>query len=85
MSISKQEQRVLHVLAQGGLIRSERNEHAKIIRVMCVTREGYILSDCNLTVFQRLRKRRLIQSRNGGPYLISRLGRLSVRAQEDNR
>lgn len=85
MNISKQEQRVLHVLAQGGLIRSERNAHAKIIRVMCVTREGYVLADCNLTIFQRLRKRRLIQSRNGGPYRISRLGRLSVRAQEDNR
>lgn len=90
MNISKAEQRVLHVLAQGGHIRHTRGRKAngaagKIIKVLCVTREGHILSDCTLAVFDRLRKRRLIASSNGGPYRATRLGRVSVRAQLDNR
>lgn len=85
MNISRAEQRVLHVLAQGGLIRHERGQGRKITRVVCVNRDGHILSDCTIEVFFRLRRRRLIASRDGGPYRISRLGRRSVRAQVDNR
>jgi uncharacterized protein len=83
MNISRHEQRVLHVLALGGRI-----DHArcgtKTREVCCVTRDGLILADCTLPVFQRLRRKRLIASEGGGPYRISRLGRLSVRAQHDN-
>lgn len=82
MNISRTEQRVLHVLALGGRIDHSRNS-TKIDEIHCVTRDGLILSDCTLPVFQRLR-RRLIASSGGGPYLITRLGRLSVRAQPDN-
>ena len=85
MNISKYEQRVLHVLAQGGLIRYERDERGKIIQVDCFNREGFRLADCNLVVFDRLRKRRLIRSRGGNPYRITREGLLAVRAQLDNR
>lgn len=84
MNISRNEQRALHVLALGGHILHERNEGAKVIGVTCVTREGMILSDFDLTVFNRLRRKRLIESRSGSPYRISRIGRLSVRAQTDN-
>jgi uncharacterized protein YjhX (UPF0386 family) len=83
MNLSRTEQRVLHVLALGGHIDHSRNG-TKIDKILCVTRDGLILADCTLAVFQRLRRRGLIASSGGGPYRISRLGRLSVRAQGDN-
>lgn len=83
MNISRTEQRVLHVLALGGRIDHSRTG-TKIDEILCITRDGLILSDCTLSVFQRLRRRRLIASSGGGPYRITRLGRLSVRAQLDN-
>ncbi|MFN6924701.1 MULTISPECIES: YjhX family toxin [Tabrizicola] len=84
MNISRNEQRALHVLALGGRILHERENGPKITSVMCITREGMILSDLDMTVFNKLRRKRLIESRSGGPYLISKRGRLSVRAQLDN-
>ncbi|MDD9908843.1 MAG: YjhX family toxin [Ahrensia sp.] len=85
MNISKHEQRVLHVLAQGGAIHHERGENGKILTVTCYTRDGHVLADCTLGIFNRLRKRRLIKSSNGKPYRATRLGIKSVRAQLDNR
>lgn len=85
LNISKYEQRVLHVLTQGGAIHHERNEHGKIRKVICLTRDGHVLTDCTLEVFTRLRKRRLIKSQNGRPYRATRLGIVSARPQYDNR
>lgn len=85
MNISKFEQRVLHVLAQGGAIHYERAPNGKIHSVRCVTRDGYILSDCRLPVFTRLKRRRFIKSVNGQAYRVTRLGLRSVNAQADNR
>ncbi len=76
---------MLHALAQGGAIRHTRDEHGKIRSVTCFTRDGHILTDCTLGVFNRLKKRRFIASRNGRPYRATRLGITSVRAQLDNR
>jgi uncharacterized protein len=84
MNISKTEQRVLHVLAQGGAIRHEQG-HGKVFEALCLTRDGMILTDCTLPLFQRLRRRGLIESKDGVPYRISALGRKVVRAQTDNR
>jgi uncharacterized protein YjhX (UPF0386 family) len=84
MNISRHEQRALHVLALGGLILHERDHGSRITAVTCVTRDGMVLSDFDLTVFARLRRKRLIESRSGSPYRISKRGRLSVRAQFDN-
>jgi uncharacterized protein YjhX (UPF0386 family) len=84
MNLSKTEQRVLHVLALGGRIDHSRSG-TRIDCILCVTRDGLILTDCTLVVFRRLRRKRLIASEGGSPYRISRLGRLSVRAQADNR
>ena len=85
MNLSKAEQRVLHVLAQGGCIRHARGLGRKIEAVACHTREGAVLSDCTLEVFSRLKRRGLIASRGGAPYRSSRRGIESVRAQADNR
>jgi len=84
MNISRNEQRALHVLALGGRILHERGDGPKISSVACVTHEGMVLADFDLTVFNRLRRKRLIESRAGSPYRISRRGRTSVRAQLDN-
>jgi uncharacterized protein YjhX (UPF0386 family) len=85
MNISKAEQRTLHALARGGAVLVEKDARGKIVAVNCVTREGWTLEDCTLAVFQRLRKRGLVASTGGAPYRITYDGRLSVRAQPDNR
>ena len=85
MNISKHEQRVLHALAQGGRIEFERAANGRVTDIDCITRDGWRLEDCTLGVFRKLRKKRLIESRDGAAYRISRLGRLTVRPQLDNR
>ena len=85
MNISKHEQRVLHVLAQGGAIHFERMANGKVRDVRCFTRDGHVLADCTLRLFERLKKRRFIKSVNGGPYRVTKLGTRSVNAQYDNR
>ena len=85
MNISKFEQRVLHVLAQGGAIDHVRGPNGKIKAVTCFTRDCHVLADCTLPVFTRLKRRQLVRSASGAPYRISMLGRRSVRAQLDNK
>jgi len=84
MNISKTEQRVLHALAQGGLIRHERDGD-RITLAECFTRDGHLLADCSLPIFNRLRQRGFIASSGGRPYRITRQGLHAVRAQLDNR
>ena len=85
MNISTPQQRTLHALAQGGAILIERDERGTLIDAECITREGWALSDCDLLVFKSLKKKRLIASRDGKPYLITREGLLNLRSQLDNR
>ena len=85
MNISRDEQRVLHALAQGGIIRHHRDLKGRIIEVDCVTREGYVFTGCTLEIFAKLRRKRLIESRDSSPYRISEKGRRSVRSQANNR
>lgn len=85
MNISRLEQRVLHLLAQGGLLRHRRDDSGRIIEALCVTRDGYVYAACDLVAFRKLKAKRLIASSGGGPYRISRQGLAAVRAQVDNR
>ncbi len=85
MNISKPEQRTLHALAQGGRIVLERNDRGDIEDAVCWTRDGWRLADCTLAVFRKLKRRGLIISRGGGPYMINRDGLANLRSQLDNR
>lgn len=85
MNISRSEQRVLHVLAQGGYVRHERAANGRILEAICFSRDGHVLADCTLEVFAKLRQKRFIASNASKPYRISELGRRSVRSQLNNR
>lgn len=85
MNISRGEQRVLHVLAKGGYIRHYRDEKGHLFRVECYTHDGLVLADCDLAIFGKLRRKRLIESFRSSPYRISFRGRQAVRPQLDNR
>ncbi|WP_417672997.1 YjhX family toxin [Pseudodonghicola sp.] len=85
MNISKDEQRVLHALAQGGCIRFDRGPNGRVTDVLCYTRDGHVLSNCTLDIFARLRRKRLIRSQASAPYRITETGLRTVRAQLDNR
>ncbi|NVK33244.1 MAG: YjhX family toxin [Rhodobacteraceae bacterium] len=85
MDISKAEQRVLHLLAQGGRIVVEKDDRGHIINSVTVTREGWRWSGCGIELFKKLKRRRYIASRNSAPYRITELGLRRVRSQLDNR
>jgi hypothetical protein len=85
MDISKPEQRVLHLLAQGGRIDFEKDERGRIIDITTITRDGWAWSGCSLDLFAKLKRRGYIASRQSGPYRITRLGLRRVRSQPDNR
>lgn len=85
MNISKPQQRTLHALAQGGRIVLERDEAGDIVSADCITRDGWVLSDCNVDVFRSLKRRRMIASQGGQPYRITRQGLANLRSQLDNR
>lgn len=85
MNVSKSEQRVLHVLALGGRIVHRRDEATgRVNEVDCFTREGWRLLNCTLEMFGSLKRKRLIASKGGSPYRITRHGLLSLRGQANN-
>ena len=60
MDISRAEQRILHLLAQGGRIEIERGETRKIERVTCINREGWRAPGLDIILFRKLKRRRAI-------------------------
>ena len=84
MDISRAEQRILHLLAQGGHIQSKK-DGKRVTHVECYTREGWRYPDFDVELFRKLKRRKTIISRNGGPYRITKRGLVLVRSQFDNR
>ena len=85
MNISRYEQRVLHVLAQGGRIQHGFDPAGRLADARCFTRDGHLLADCSFALFRKLKRRGLIASQAGAAYRITRLGLDAVRAQADQR
>ena len=85
MDISRAEQRILHLLAQGGRIEIERTENKKIETVNCYTRDGWLYPGFGIELFRKLIQLKAIKSSGGHPYRITERGLRLVRAQLDNR
>ncbi len=83
MDISRAEQRILHLLAQGGRIEKLKDENDELI-YECFTRDGWRYPHLDICLFRKLKRKRAIASRNGRPYQITRRGLQLVRAQLDN-
>jgi uncharacterized protein YjhX (UPF0386 family) len=85
MDISRTEQRILHLLAQGGRIEIDRNDKMKIKTVSCFNRDGWLYPEFDLELFRKLKRLRAISSQTGQPYRITERGLLLVRSQLNNR
>lgn len=85
MDISRQEQRILHTLAQGGHILALKDGNGRILDVECYTRDGWVLTGCPLWLFKKLKRKKAIRSQASKPYRITRRGLELVRAEVDNK
>ncbi|HEY4200104.1 MAG TPA: YjhX family toxin [Devosiaceae bacterium] len=85
MDISRDEQRVLHALAQGGYIATLKDPNGRLVGIKCHTRDGWLMTQCTVPLFQKLRRRKAIKSEGGRPYRITRRGLELVRSEVDNR
>lgn len=85
MDISRAEQRILHLLAQGGRIEITRDDDRKIEKLQLFTREGWIFSGLDLLTFRKLKRKKAIRSQSGKPYRITERGLVLVRAELNNR
>jgi uncharacterized protein len=85
MDISRDEQRVLHALAQGGQLQPLKNDKGRIVGVRCFTRDGWLMTQCTLHIFRKLKRKKAIGSQAGRPYQITRRGLELVRSEVDNR
>lgn len=85
MDISRAEQRILHLLAQGGWIEIERINGKTTGKTACFTRDGWLYPGLDTGLFRKLKRRKAIASSGGGPYRITHRGLILVRSQPDNR
>lgn len=85
MDISRDEQRVLHALAQGGRIALLKTEAGKVKGLEFFNRDGWLMSNCSMLLFKKLKAKKAIRSQGGGPYRITRRGLELVRSEVDNR
>ena len=85
MDISRDEQRVLHALAQGGLIKPLKNAKGRIEALELFNRDGWRMPFLTLLLFKKLKRKRAIASSGGEPYRITHRGLELVRSEVDNR
>lgn len=85
MDISRDEQRILHLMAQGGRIELIREEGKAISEARCFTRDGWLYPGFGLEMFRKLKRKKAISSSGGKPYRITERGLVLVRAQLNNR
>lgn len=85
LDISRDEQRVLHALAQGGSIVALKDDRGHIAGIECYNREGWLMTQATLLLFRKLRRKKAISSHDGRPYRITRRGLELVRSEVDNR
>lgn len=76
---------MLHALAQGGCIALLKNEAGKVTGLEFFNREGWLMSNCSLLLFRKLKAKKAIKSSGGKPYRITRRGLELVRSEFDNR
>jgi uncharacterized protein YjhX (UPF0386 family) len=85
MDISRSDQRILHLMAQGGWIELHRNDRRKIEKALCFSRDGWLYPGFDVELFRRLKRLKAISSKQGKPYRITERGLRLVRAELDNR
>jgi uncharacterized protein len=85
LDISREEQRVLHMLAQGGCLQPFKDNRGRIEKIVVINRDGFMLPAMDMLLFKKLKRRHTIASHAGGPYRITRRGIALVRAEADNR
>lgn len=85
MDISREEQRILHLMAQGGRIEITRSTGKTIDGARCFSRDGWLYPGFGLDLFRKLKRRKAISSAGGKPYRITQRGLVLVRSQQDNR
>lgn len=84
MDISREEQRVLHALAQGGALHARKTETGNINDIELYSRDGWLMP-CTLGLFKKLKRKNAIASSDGRPYRITRRGLELVRPELTNR
>lgn len=85
MDISREEQRILHLMAQGGRIEILRSDTKTIEDARCFTRDGWLYPSFGLDIFRKLKRKKAISSSGGKPYRITQRGLVLVRSQLNNR
>ena len=76
---------MLHALAQGGLIKPLKNSRGRIDGLQLYNRDGWLMQQCTLGLFRKLKRKQAIASSDGRPYRITRRGLELVRSEVNNR
>jgi uncharacterized protein YjhX (UPF0386 family) len=84
LDISREEQRVLHMLAQGGMIKPLKDHKGRIETLELYNRDGWRLPLMQMLLFKKLKRKKAIASHGGEPYRITKRGLELVRSEFDN-
>ena len=62
-----------------------KNEAGQITGLEFFNRDGWLMTNCDLVLFRKLKPKKAIKSSGGRPYRITRRGLELVRSEYDNR